>query len=106
MAVSTSGGLAGLSRSVVVAADGTVTRTVRGTPVPAAPLAPEQVATLRSAVEQADLASLQRYYGERDVADGITTQVTAGGRTVTLYTGGERPQPLQQLVDTVERLTS
>lgn len=78
-----SGGIAGVSETLRVRADGVAFATSRGAPAVRARLTPKRLARLRSALKAAHLETLHRDYPAPGAADTFVYSVTYQGHTVT-----------------------
>ena len=95
------GGIAGVQERLYVRPDGAARIEVGGFKPKATRfrLDPAELSRLRDARDAVDFAKLKPRYGDAyRVADGFETTVAADGRTVTVYTLGEPPPELDQLI--------
>jgi hypothetical protein len=102
----TSGGIAGIQRRMVVAPDGTVTLSGRGTQTATLKLSQERVDGLLSELIAADFRNLEDRYGDGTVSDDIYYTISYEGgdvrKSVEVESVGGKdvtPQPLLDLID-------
>lgn len=97
--VTRSGGLAGETATMTVAADGSVRFEFGGDDRGALShgLPPEQLMRVRTLVESPKWRALEERYGEPS-PDGFAYTVEAGGKKVTTYDGAQRPPPVRRLL--------
>jgi hypothetical protein len=98
------GGIAGTNDRISVDASGTATVTSDRSPDPSTKtLSSTELASLRTALERSEIATLQRNYLDRRAADAYQYDVTYQGVTVTADEGVVPPQ-LRPVVDQLVRL--
>jgi hypothetical protein len=100
-----SGGIAGLSEQLVVRTGGSARQTSRREATRRFRLSAAQMRALRRDLRDAKFPSLSRHYGPSyPVADGIAQTVRYRGRSVTVETGGDPPEPLRKVLRRLSRI--
>ncbi|MGH9263779.1 MAG: hypothetical protein ACRD1D_03720 [Acidimicrobiales bacterium] len=98
------GGLAGTNDRVSVDTAGHITMISDRSPTPATRvLAPQELASLRTALERSEIATLERNYLDPRAADAYQYDLTYQGVTVTADEG-VLPPTLRPVVDQLTRL--
>ncbi|MET7620814.1 protealysin inhibitor emfourin [Streptomyces sp. NPDC005408] len=83
VAVTVTGGIAGVHNELLVRDDGTYTTSTKTGPGGSGRMTPAELTALRRALEKADFARLPREATGSPVADGFSYRITYAGHTVT-----------------------